>query len=361
MAATFGRTSRFIFREKRAELGTSSVRVLIVDDNAPWRHFFATKLKEQGLQIIAEVADGLQAVEEARELQPDLIFLDIGLPTLNGIEVARRIRKVSPKSKILFTSEESSVDVVQEALGTGARGYVVKTDAGGELLKAVDAVLRGEQFVGKRYSGHDFVGPSAAGALDELQIRTPLPQIYPDPEIAHRHDVGFYSDDAHLLHDLTRFVGAALTSGNAAIVVATQSHREKLLPRLQAHGFNIATSIDQGRYIALDTADLLSAIMFNDMPDPDRFFPLLGDLILTASKAGKGKQGRVAIFSECAPLLWAQGNAEAAIQLEKLGSQLAKISGLDILCGYSLSIAKGGMEDHIFQEICAEHRAVFSR
>jgi len=101
-----------------------------------------------------------------------LILLDIGLPELNGIEVARRIRKVSPGSKILFVSQESSVYAVQEALGTGARGYVVKTDAGSELLEGVNAVLRGERFVGQRFSGHDFVGTSPAGAED-LQSKFP--------------------------------------------------------------------------------------------------------------------------------------------------------------------------------------------
>jgi DNA-binding NarL/FixJ family response regulator len=85
-----------------------------------------------------------------------LILLDIGLPKLNGIEAARRIRKVSPGSKILFVSQESSADAVREALGTGALGYVVKTDARRELLEGVSAVLRGERFVGQRFSAHDF-------------------------------------------------------------------------------------------------------------------------------------------------------------------------------------------------------------
>jgi hypothetical protein len=87
----------------------------------------------------------------------------------------------------------------------------------------------------------------------------------------------------------------------------------------------------------------------------------LGDLIVTASKAATGKQARVAIFGECVHLLWAQGNAEAAIQLEKLGNQLAKMYDVDILCGYSLGSVEGGMEDHIFQQICAEHSAVYSQ
>jgi DNA-binding NarL/FixJ family response regulator len=99
-----------------------------------------------------------------------LVVLDIGLPSLNGIEVARRIRKLSEESKVLFVSQESSPDVVQEALGTGANGYVVKTDAGSELLEGVNAVLRGEQFVGRRFSGHDFFNTLHAAASQEQQI-----------------------------------------------------------------------------------------------------------------------------------------------------------------------------------------------
>ena len=99
------------------------------------------------LQIVGEVSDGLEAVQRARELEPDLILLDVGLPGINGIEVARRIRELSPRTKILFVSEGSSPDVAEAALGTGARGYVIKSDAGTELLPAVQGVLRGERFI----------------------------------------------------------------------------------------------------------------------------------------------------------------------------------------------------------------------
>src|ERR1700757_3125690 len=99
------------------------------------------------IQIICEVADGSHAVEQANALQPDLILLDIGLPNLNGIEAARQIRGLSPKSKIIFVTQEISPEVVREAFEAGASGYVVKTDAGRELRAAVEAVLRGEQFL----------------------------------------------------------------------------------------------------------------------------------------------------------------------------------------------------------------------
>jgi DNA-binding NarL/FixJ family response regulator len=126
----------------------SSARVLVVEDFAPFRQFTCSLLaKRQHLQVICEVADGLEAVQKAEELQPDLILLDIGLPTLNGIAAARQIRKIAPESKIIFVTQESSAGVVQEALSTGAQGYVVKARAGADLLAAVEAVLEGRQFV----------------------------------------------------------------------------------------------------------------------------------------------------------------------------------------------------------------------
>ena len=123
------------------------IRVLVVEDFEPFRRFICSTLaKKHELQVICEVSDGLEAVQKAEELQPDLIFLDIGLPTLNGIEAARQIRKLAPEAKIIFVSQESSADVVQEALSLGGWGYVVKTRAGSELMAAVEAVLL-EKFV----------------------------------------------------------------------------------------------------------------------------------------------------------------------------------------------------------------------
>jgi DNA-binding NarL/FixJ family response regulator len=127
------------------------IRVLVVEDFAPFRRFICSTLeKKRELEVICEVSDGLEAVQKAEDLKPDLILLDIGLPTLNGIEAARQIRKLAPDAKIIFVSQESSADVVQEALSFGARGYVVKTHAGSELLAAVDEVLLEKQFVGSR-------------------------------------------------------------------------------------------------------------------------------------------------------------------------------------------------------------------
>jgi DNA-binding NarL/FixJ family response regulator len=133
----------------------SSIRVLVVDDYEPFRRFVCSTLKRRpALQVIGEASEGSEAAQKAKELQPDLILLDVGLPILNGIDVARRIREFSLESKILFVSQESSSDVVQEAFRLGALGYVVKIDAGSELLAAVDAVLQGRRFVSAKLVEH---------------------------------------------------------------------------------------------------------------------------------------------------------------------------------------------------------------
>jgi DNA-binding NarL/FixJ family response regulator len=103
-------------------------------------------------QIIGEASDGLEAVRKSAELQPDLIVLDIGLPELNGIAAARKIREISPRSRILFLSENSCPDVVREAFRVGAAAYVVKSDAARDLLIAVEAVIGNKQFVNSRFA-----------------------------------------------------------------------------------------------------------------------------------------------------------------------------------------------------------------
>ena len=137
-------------------MATSSVRILVVDDFEPWRQQICSMLQTRPeLHVVAEVGDGLEAVQKAKELQPDLILLDIGLPSLDGLEAANRIRQVAPDAGIIFLTQNSDKDTVRAALSTGARGYVLKTDAGTELLAAVAAVLGGGHFLSSGVKGHD--------------------------------------------------------------------------------------------------------------------------------------------------------------------------------------------------------------
>jgi len=123
-------------------LQLSIVRILVADDHALFRQFVVELLgKRPELQVVGEASDGLEALQKAVELRPDLILLDIGLPSLDGIKVARKMRSLVPESKIIFLTQESSADVVEEALSLGARGYVAKIRAQVDLFAAVETVL----------------------------------------------------------------------------------------------------------------------------------------------------------------------------------------------------------------------------
>lgn len=337
----------------------SVVRVLVVDDFEPFRRFVTSTVQKQpGLQVICETSDGLEAVHKAEELQPDLIVLDLGLPTLNGVEAARRIHQLSPKSRILFVSQESSADVVQEAFSVGGLGYVVKAHAGRELLAAIETVCQGKQFVSRGVSRL-----SPTNALDAqppgFHPRGPLPPpVSRKAEISSTHTAHFYQDDESFVAGLTGFIEAALEAGDPVIVVATESHRKSLLRRLQARGLNISAAIEQGRYIPLDVAETFSTVMVNDLLDPVRFHKVAGDLIAAAAKMAIGEQPRVAVCGECG--LLERGNADAAIQVERLWNEIAKTCTVDILCGYVWPGLRSEAESHIYERICAQHSAVCS-
>jgi len=140
--------------EETLELLRSLVRILVVDDFELWHTFVHMRLEDEpNLHVIGVSTDGLDAVRKAQELRPDLILLDISLPKLNGLEAARQIRKVAPKSAILFLSGESAPDVVQGALSAGGLGYVLKLDAAQDLLTGIESVLLGRRFVSRSLQG----------------------------------------------------------------------------------------------------------------------------------------------------------------------------------------------------------------
>jgi DNA-binding NarL/FixJ family response regulator len=316
-----------------------SVRILLVDDFAPIREKIRALLKKRSKAfVVDEASDGLQAIQRACEFKPDLILLDVGLPMLNGIEAARRIRELSPDSKILFLSEFRSWSFAGEALKLGASGYIVKSDAAKELVPGIEAVLNGGQFI--------------SSSLAALETRE-------SPEMPRRdHEAGFYSEDRYLLDHVSRFLADALKSGASAVVAATEPHRNRLQQMLSEMGLEVDTAIREERYISVDAHDALSAVMVDGKLDPGLFAQAFEPALTKASQTSRGSRPRVGLYGECVHLLCAQGNVEAAIHMEKLANKLFDKFDLRILCAYSVNGLFDLMSGDTFQRIRDEHTTI---
>ena len=147
---------------------TVACRILVVEDYAPFREAICSSLRQRTEFQVIESADGLDAVEKAKQLQPDLVLFDIGLPKLNGIEAARQVRTLVPNGKVMFVSQEASSDVIRETFRLGGQGYVHKQHAMTDLFPAIEAVLAGEQFVS---SGLDFDDDGIATSVRKKNVR----------------------------------------------------------------------------------------------------------------------------------------------------------------------------------------------
>lgn len=136
--------------------------ILVVDNYEPFRRVAHSILKQKkNVEVIGEASDGLEAVQKAKELGPDLILLEVALPKLNGILAAKRLRDILPRAKILFFSIESASCIVRETFNVGGIGYVHKLDASNDLLSAIETVLHGEQFVSRTVKRESTVGSGA--------------------------------------------------------------------------------------------------------------------------------------------------------------------------------------------------------
>jgi DNA-binding NarL/FixJ family response regulator len=319
-------------------------RVLVVEDHELLRRYICSALRvTPQWRVIGEVSDGAEAVRQARALSPDLILLDVGLPTLSGIHAARQMIAERPGSRILFVSEHQTCSIAEEALATGARGYVIKSKMLSELLPAMNAVIDGRRFISAALAGR-VVDPTTDGWATQE---------------ARRHEVGFYGDESALLDKYERCAEAALAAGNSLIVLVPGARREKLHQRLRAAGVDIDAAITDGRYVPVDVTSV-SQYMVDGMPDEGRFWDAATSLILRAASVSKGSHPRVVACGECAPGLLAAGRTEAAIRLEQLWDEVTRTFDVDVFCGYGSDVYRCDSESDIFHRICAAHSTVRS-
>jgi PAS domain S-box-containing protein len=184
----------------------------------------------------------------------------------------------------------------------------------------------------------------------------------PDPRWGqrrtHAHSVQFYEDDDFLLDGLSGFIGAALLTGDSALVIATKSHREELDRRLRSRGLDLKPAIKRGQYLSFDAADTLAKFIVHGKIDERRFSKLVGDVIEQIGLAAQPEHQRVAVFGEMVNLLWNEGKPDIAIQLEQRWSELARIHAFHVHCAYPIQSFSRESDTGLLHAVCLEHSHV---
>lgn len=314
---------------------TPRLRVLVVEDHEPFRRVICELLQQRAdLLIVGEAADGLDAICQAEALRPDVVMLDIGLPMLSGLAVAGRIRAKVPDAKLMFVTNESSLEVVEEAFRRGANGYLYKPRVQRDVLPVLEAIIRGGRFV--------------SGGLERIARGDSL--------ASHRHDVVFCSSDAVLISAFSRFIAGELSEGNAVVAVVTAAHERSLQSSLEASHVDVALAIRQQRYLPVNVSELLAKATVNGCPDPLRYLDAAGDLLNDVTRRATDHHASVAACGEGTSTFWSHGHVEAAVQIEHLLDEIAMSRQMDILCAYPLAARDESVPT--VRRLCAEHTAV---
>jgi DNA-binding NarL/FixJ family response regulator len=196
------------------------LRVLLADDHSIVRRGLRGLLEDAGVSVVAEAADGLEAIRLAEEHLPDVLILDVAMPRLNGIEVAARAQKLTKRPGVIMLSMHADESYIIRALAAGARGYLLKSATDEDLLPAVNAVA----------AGKPFFSPAVTGVLVEDYVR--------------RLQMRGLTDSFHLLTDREKEVLQLLAEGRSNKEVATlldlglstvETHRANLMQKLNLH------------------------------------------------------------------------------------------------------------------------------
>ena len=169
----------------------------------------------------------------------------------------------------------------------------------------------------------------------------------------HEHLVEFYETEEFLVASVADFVTAALRDGDAAIIVATPEHSAAFDDALGGRGVDVEGAANEGRYLVIDAADLLSTFMVDGSPDRERFEAVVTPLLDRASADGR----EVSVYGEMVALLWAAGDVTSTIALEDMWNQLAGIRSFSLLCGYPIS-SFDVQSRQLFEHICGQHGGV---
>ena len=305
-------------------------RVLVADDHPQVLESVSTLLSTD-FDVVATATHGLQAVELALRLQPDVVVLDIAMPEFDGFQAAHALRQHRSPAKLVFLTMHRTDEFVSAAMSAGGHGYVLKSRIYSDLASAIDHAFDGRRFVPFLTSLSTLVGG--------------------------QHAVQFHMNDRFFLDEVSRFVGAALRLGEPVVVIACEATRDGLVERLQAQELDLDRLMSRGQFVTHDSAMALARVMHGGRPNRDVLAEMVDGLersrIATADAPGR----RLKIVGEINVSLFQSGDVEAAMEIERIWDDLTSGLPFFTVCSYPVDCFEQASAE-LFGRVCAAHGAV---
>jgi len=303
---------------------------LVVDDHPELLRAVCALLASR-FDVVATARDGLEAIDLAQRLAPDLILLDIVMPGLDGLQVAARLQELDlPSRVVVMTSHADDDDYVELAFQAGARGFVRKMRLATDLERALDHVHDGRLF---------------------------LPSLGTLPTVAGSgaHAVQFHSYDGRFIQGVSDLANRALRRGHVVAVVATPAVRGRVAERLQQYGWHAGELGEYGRYHAMDAEESLAGVMRDGRPDPQRLGESVAALERLRLEAADIVDPRLTLIGEIAVPLVLDGHMEEALEIERVWNRLTRALPWLGVCCYPKACFDDLTAPQPFHEVCGEH------
>jgi DNA-binding NarL/FixJ family response regulator len=340
----------------------STVEILIADDRELFRRMVRSLVESQSAyHICGEAGDGLQAIERARQLRPDVVLMDINMPRMNGLEATRIIGREIPECNVIIVTQNDARIAREQAREVNAKGFVTKSDLSRDLLPMIEKCRKAKPEAREAKTAKARIVQWKGAAMENNSLhQTKSAASHAEPwcgvlnSAAPRdHIVQLYQDQQFLNRAVCRFAAAAIMNGEGVILVPTVAHWDAFRPRLESEGVDVKAAEKRGQLTVVDADNLLPTFMRDGMPDSPVFLGLAQNVISQAR--GEGRYPKVRWWGEMVNILWERGDVAASMQLEDQFDQLAHEQDIAIFCSFLMDNFDGDVHARMLPRLSENH------